>query len=61
MPAAEVVANEADILSIALNQSVEDASSRLYSMLVLLERSEPLNIVMNRGNGEWLASIGLAP
>ena len=25
-------------------------------MLVLLTRSEPLNIVMNRGNGEWLVA-----
>ena len=56
MPAAEVVASEADILSIALHQSVGDSSSSLYVLLVWLTRNEPLNIVVNSGSGEGLVA-----
>ena len=50
------MAREADILSIALNQSVEDASRSLCEMLVLLTREEPLNIVVNICNGGRLVA-----
>ena len=57
MLAAEVVAREADVLSIAWSLSVEDALSRLYHMLVLLTRSKPLNVGSEEGLVAWRRSV----
>ena len=56
VPAAEVVASEADLPRLLLSHADEDPSSSLYCMLVLLTRCQPPNVAVNSGTGEGLVA-----